>query len=744
MSADTRVYINNTINEYTGKLLAYGLPILYFLISIAFYLRTYDSAQIKITLIQIGGAVILAAWLIKLIEENGFPFFKKNLIVVAPFLLFLLSGAISTALSPLKLASINELYRRIFYITFALVVIKEFDSNEKLKRLFFWLYAAAYVATVYGVIQYLDVKYFPPNPEQGLDPFIWRGAFGPRIFSTFGNPNFYGDFLVVMGPIVLADFIRTKKFHMLVLWLLITFNVINTFSKGAWLGYAVGIWVFAFLYIGYFAHGQKAKLRKVLLGMVVATLLLLSIGTYNNLRNRPDSATFRIFTWTSTWEMIKTNPVWGTGIGTFYVTYPAWRRPQIFYVEGRHNTETDHPENEYLEVWYDEGLVGFGGFLWILATFLFISFKNMNIFNQNKTDARAFYLLGIMTALIAQLAHNFVCVSLRFVSSGVFLWLLLGLIAALNTHNPLPLASRENIPQGNNPIPKGLRRVLQGGIALLAVHFISVFYGYFNADINHNIAIMFSKQANWIPALQHYNTVVKENPSFIMAHYFMGNVYNDRWSEGDPERAVGKYKDVWKLAPNYVQSHHQAGLIYLKWGEDEKRRADEARARGDIKAANEHEKKKTEVLMEALSEFTKYKTIDPIFPLNYYRMHATYRELNMPDKAEEILLEHVNFPEKLRKPPYSIWDEDYYKRRPHETSETYMNLGNFAFTRNQLDKAEVYYKKAVEIYPKALNSWKNLAVLYGRQKRYQESTDVWNKLRIMAPQDPDVQRVFQQ
>ncbi|MCA6070862.1 MAG: hypothetical protein LE168_00485 [Endomicrobium sp.] len=38
----------------------------------------------------------------------------------------------------------------------------------------------------------------------------------------------------------------------------------------------------------------------------------------------------------SIWEMINTNPVLGAGIGAFYVTYPPWRRPQIFLIEGRH------------------------------------------------------------------------------------------------------------------------------------------------------------------------------------------------------------------------------------------------------------------------------------------------------------------------------------------------------------------------------------------------------------------------
>ncbi|MBN1823548.1 MAG: O-antigen ligase family protein [Endomicrobiales bacterium] len=738
--------INNKLIEITGKILYHGIPILYFLISIAFYLKTYDSAQIKITLIQIGGTIVLATWLVRIIEEDVGHFFRENILAVVSLFAFLISGIISYTHSPLPLASANELVRRVMYISIAVIVIKEFDSIEKLNRLFKWLFAAAFVATVYGVVQFLDGRFFPPPPEPGLDPFIWRNAFGWRIFSTFGNPNFFGDFLVVMGPIVLAMFLRSRQLHLLMLWCLITFCAIFTYSKGTWLGYAAGILLFVFFYIGFFVKSEKFKIKRVLLGMVAVTLVFVTIGVYRNLKKRPDSASFRVYTWMSTWEMINTRPVLGTGLGTFYVIYPAWRRPQIFFIEGRHNTETDHPENEYLEVWYDEGLIGFGVFLWILTLFVMSSFKNLQVFSRinrerDGGDVRAYYQLGVMTALIAQLVHNFVCVSLRFVSSGIFLWLLIGIIGALNLHHPMPKTTEEYRP-GKNNIPKAVRRIIQVGIIILAVYFVKVFYGYFDADINHNMAIFFSKQGQWPQALKHYETVINRNPSFIMAHYFMGNVFNDRWMPGDADRAIGKYKDVWSLAPNYVQSHHQAGLIYLKMGEDAKRAEDGALNRGDKKAAAEYRKKKLEIWNKALSEFSKYKMIDPIFPLNYYRIAWIYIQLGDYKKAEETYLEHVSFPRKLRAPPHNPWDEDWQIRRKPEYAETYTNLGNLKFMANDMKGAEDYYNKSLEYNPEHLNTLKNLTILYGRTGRIEKANQAWFRIREIAPNDPDVQKIF--
>ncbi|HBU70099.1 MAG TPA: hypothetical protein DEE98_06900 [Elusimicrobia bacterium] len=738
--------IKNSVVEFSEKVIFLGMPVLYFLISVAFYLRTYDSAQIKITLIQMGGTALLATWLIKIVEEDGWDFFKKNAIIVLPLFAFLVSGVISYFRSPFPYASGNELVRRVIYIGIALLVVKEFDSEEKLKKLFNWLFAAAFVATIYGVIQFLDYRFFPSPPEPGLDPFIWRQAFGSRIFSTFGNPNFFGDFLVVMSPITLAMYMKTRKFHFILLWLLIAFNTIYTYSKGAWLGFAAGLLIFVFLMVGFFIHAQKAKVQRILFAMLLGTILLVGGGMFHQMKGRPDSSSFRIFTWLSTIEMIKTNPVLGTGIGSFYVTYPAWRRPQIFFIEGRHNTETDHPEDEYLEVAYDEGLVGLGIFLWLLAVFLMVGFKNLQVFSKQttdktKADLRPYYQLGIFTAISAQLIHNFVCVSLRFVSSGVFLWLLIGLIGALNIH--YRQGARENSEPSKPLLPSGFKKLLQGGVAALALYLMWVFYGYFNADVKHNLAIFYSKQGQWIPALESYSNVAKQNPSFIMAHYFMGNVYNDRWASGDAERSIEKYKDVWKLAPNYVQSHHQAGLIYLKWGEDEKRFADQARAQGNANAAREHEKKKLELWDKAMKEFEKYRTIDPIFPLNYYRMAWIFMQLGRQDKAEQMYKDHLEFPEKLKSYPHNAWVEDWAVRRAGEYSETCVNLGNMKFMAGNMDEAKKYYEKAVALSPDSLNAIKNLAVLLGRQGQIQQATELWQKARKLSPNDPDVQRVFQ-
>jgi O-antigen ligase len=120
-------------------------------------------------------------------------------------------------------------------------------------------------------------------------------------------------------------------------------------SKGTWLGFVAGLAVFAVLYAFVFLRN---KINKKLLTILSIYMLIVSslaiFAVYHKTKERTDSASFRVFTWLSAWEMINTNHILGIGTSTFYLTYPSWRRPQIFFIEGKHNTESDHPENEYL------------------------------------------------------------------------------------------------------------------------------------------------------------------------------------------------------------------------------------------------------------------------------------------------------------------------------------------------------------------------------------------------------------
>ena len=422
--------------SFARKAICLWLPILYLLVSDSFYLRTYDSAQVKITLLQMGGIGLIGLWLSLLVMEGRKAFRSEDFVFLAPFFAYLIYVVVSFFHAPYKGSCVDDFVRYLLYMSVTLIVIREFSSSA-INRLTKILIITAYIAVLYGFVQYLDIHFFPPKDQgPGFDPFIWRQAFGTRVFSTYGNPNFFGNFLVLILPIAVAQYLKTRSFHLLPLIFLNLLCLYSTETKGAWLGFGISAFIFAVFY-GYFFLRDSLKIGRVkfLLGAAAIPLSAFILVAVYAVR-RPASVTFRVATWLSTWEMIETHPLFGTGVGSFKVIYPAYRRPTIFHIEAKHNTETDHAEDEHLEEFMDNGLIGFGFYLWIIIFVTTVGLRGLETLTGELKGAKpppvAYDLFGYLTAFLAMLIHNTTDVSMRFVSSGIFLGLLPGVIVNLS------------------------------------------------------------------------------------------------------------------------------------------------------------------------------------------------------------------------------------------------------------------------------------------------------------------------
>jgi putative inorganic carbon (HCO3(-)) transporter len=773
--------------------------VLYFLISISFYLGTYDSAQVKITLLQMGGLSAVCLWISLLILEGKKAFSVDDFVFLSPFISYLFYIFFSFVNVPYKEWALDDFLRYILYAFISLIIIREFDKDA-IERLTKFLIASLWIVVVYGIIQWIDVNFFPPKNVGGasFDPFIWRGAFGNRIFSTYGNPNFFGNYLVLMLPVVGARFLKTRNILLLVLGVLDVFCIINTFTKGAWLGFSISFLIFVSLYLYYFTNISKKVLRiYYFVFMVIGLLVIIWVLNYA-IKTSRTSVPFRVSTWLSTWEMIETHPLVGTGVGSFRPIYPAYRRPIIFHLEGKHNTETDHAENEHLEQFLDNGIIGAGIFYWIILFVSITALRAIRFNNERGKKEDSYLILGYLVSFLGMLIHNFTDVSMRFVSSGVYFGLLPAVIINLSRGHGLwefhyvDLADRKVIEEKKRSFWKMVLSFVAIGILLwcgfkviwefsslqmdfknqqagsiilgicawivmlslilqVVYSFVRVlfktynpyvafivlifylpfryfpvyhFWGWFKADIYHNIAIYFSKQGKWDTAISYYRKVVENNPIFIMPYYFMGNVFLDRFDmnktykpwEGDKytrtdfERAYEMYEKVRSLAPNYVQMHHQMGVLYMKM-------ADYLKSQGKIKEAVSY-------LDKALYRFNIYENLDPVFVYNYLRKAQVYVYKGEFKKAEEEYLHYlkawkchqhkfvtaqkvygVDHEGNGIDPPLS-WS-DIYPNLP----EVYTNLANLYFLMKDYKKAYEYYKKALDKKPDFEPAKRNIQIL---------------------------------
>src|SRR3989338_1074957 len=181
-------------------------------------------------------------------------------------------------------------------------------------------------------------------------------------------------------------------------------------------------------------------------------------------------------------------------------------------------------------------------------------------------------------------------------------------------------------------------------VVLLTLFPIYYFWGWFKGDVYHNMAIFFSKQGKWEDAIGYYQKVNSLNQFFIMPYYFTGNVFNDRlnmeksyrpdWGDkanaprDDFDRAMDSYEAVRKIAPNYVQMHHQVGTLYMKMH--------------DFMMKQGKPKEAQEFLDKALARFNLYENLDQVYPVNYFRKAQVYIMRNDLKSAEREYLNNIN------------------------------------------------------------------------------------------------------
>ena len=457
--------------SFTDKALSWGMGLLCLLVSVSFYTGTYDTAFVKITLLQAGGIVLSFLWFALLAAQKRWPVNKKTLPWLLPFLVYFGWNFFVYAISPYKTEGFEELLRYVLYFLLGWCILDRF-TKESARVLSKCIVLAAWISCLYGFVQVLD-RWLP-----GVDIMPWRGFFGTRIFSTHANPNFFADFVVFSFFIVLAEFLRTRQKRLLILLGIGAVDLFFTESKGAWLGFAASAVFCTVLYANYISHFLKKHIRKLnILALVFLLGAGLLVGVYA--AKRFQSVSFRAYTWAATFAMVQDSPVTGTGVGSFKTIYPAYRKAQIFYIEKMHNNETQHAENEYLEQWATAGTVGLALFLWLLFFVLYAAVRALKTRalaakTEGKKDDTIWWLLGYASAFFGIMVHNCFDVSIRFVSTGLFFAVFSALLVRLAM--PVPAEDRAVASGRGGAWLWATRLALAAAVIWLAGYYIYMFW----------------------------------------------------------------------------------------------------------------------------------------------------------------------------------------------------------------------------------------------------------------------------
>ena len=160
-----------------------------------------------------------------------------------------------------------------YWLFFALLILN-IENFKQIKRIIIAVIAAASLAAAYGLAQYFK-----------LDPLTWSESANGRIFSTLGQPNFFGHWLAIVLPFSLYAliFIAKKaltKFFIGLAVLMQLAGLLFTYSRAAWLGFLGSMFFLIMVWLFY------KRFKKVALGLVGLFLIGLAAVVALNLSNQ--------------------------------------------------------------------------------------------------------------------------------------------------------------------------------------------------------------------------------------------------------------------------------------------------------------------------------------------------------------------------------------------------------------------------------------------------------------------------
>ncbi|MDX1358005.1 MAG: O-antigen ligase family protein [Clostridia bacterium] len=299
-----------------------------------------------IVLIWIG--VILNASLGKIQINKAFYKGKAALIYV---IITLSGGILSFAVA--DSIPIALIYTAFISVVFLFIILVK--NSLALKTILLASALAAFLTALIGIYQYLT-----GNIEIGwIDSEMFAGMV--RIYSTFENPNVYGEYLLFMIPLGLVLFFSTRRWLYKLFWvgagLALVAAMLLTMSRGCWIGLAAGIFV-------YFLIADRRFLWLFFAAVIVMPFVLpesimvrlLSIGNLED-----SSSLYRLYIWLGTFSMLKDYWLTGVGLGTkaFSGVYSAYAYNGIL---------APHPHNLYLNIMSETGIAGLLAFMWSAVT----------------------------------------------------------------------------------------------------------------------------------------------------------------------------------------------------------------------------------------------------------------------------------------------------------------------------------------------------------------------------------------
>lgn len=324
-----------------------------------------------------------------------FIYFSRQFVVNSTVVFLFIFIIISALVAVMSLAPASSI--RIFMLTtvFALstlAIMAIADTKKTVDFLILIFVVSASFTGLVGLFQF----FFGGRSALWLDPELFAHIQG-RIGSSFGNPNIYAGYLLLILPItaVCVVFFRNMFIKICATGAtgLLLINLALTYSRGAYVAMALAVIVFILL----------VEKRLLILMVFVAAILppmlpQTVLDRILSIVNFADTSTmFRMSIWQGSLRMAR--DFWLSGVGqgleAYHTVYPYYALAAA---------GTLHSHNLFLQIFVEVGVGGFIIFIAILACF----FRELANFWRKTQEFRLKLMASaIMAGMIGFLVQSF-------------------------------------------------------------------------------------------------------------------------------------------------------------------------------------------------------------------------------------------------------------------------------------------------------------------------------------------------
>jgi O-antigen polymerase len=295
-----------------------------------------------------------------------FVVFKSKMLVVNLVDLFLVGFVgligLSIALNPEASFLVHSLIEWVGLL-FLYFYLKHFFKSDKSN-----VYVVLFMVLLVGIVELIWSNLQLYNIVKSNHPLF-------KVTGSFFNPGPFANFLALIFPLALSVFLFLEKGedkikalvkHSSIIYLVLFLLIIPaTHARAAWISIICsGVLIFSIRY----SVKEKAKAlfnsKAKQIGIGVAAALVIAIAAVGLYAYKKDSADGRLLIWKISLNIIKDNPILGSGHNTFPLEYN--KAQANYFMEGNATFQEKsiadyvyYAFNEFIQIWVELGLLGF-------------------------------------------------------------------------------------------------------------------------------------------------------------------------------------------------------------------------------------------------------------------------------------------------------------------------------------------------------------------------------------------------